>query len=87
MKIREVNRSVINLLRYLSDDGKVEITQHTHIKVTGILQGKKTVLTLCSSPSSPRYFPSIKSKIRRILESLNVDKEQINFIRKNFIHI
>ena len=87
MNVREVNRRVINLLKHLTDDREVEVRQRTHIKVSGLIQGKKTVLlTLSSSPTSTRYLPKVRSNLRRIVRTLDVDKETIKFIQKKFIH-
>lgn len=87
MNVHEVNRRVINLLKHLTDDRQVEIRQKTHIKVSGLIKGKKTVLlTLSSSPTSCRYLPKVRSNLRRIIKSLDVDKETIKLIQKKFIH-
>ena len=86
MNVREVNRRVINLLKHLTDDQEVEVRQRTHIKVSGLIQGKKTVLlTLSSSPTTSRYLQNVRSNLRRIVRTLDVDKETIKFIQKKFI--
>ena len=86
MNVNEVNRRVINLLKHLTDDHQVIVKQKSHIKVSGLIKGKKTVLlTLSSSPTSCRYYPTVRSNLRRIVKSLDVDKETIKFIQKKFI--
>ena len=86
MNVREVNRRVINLLKHLTDDREVEVRQRTHIKVSGLIQGKKTVLlTLSSSPTSSRYLQNVRSNLRRIVRTLDVDKQTIKLIQKKFI--
>ncbi len=87
MKVSQVNRSVINLLRYLSDDGELLIKKRPHIKVTGKFQGIKRVLTLCHSPMESYYEREIRSIVRRFIEPMNLDDKTLKKINKKFIQI
>ena len=87
MKVSQVNHSVINLLRYLSDDGELIIKKRPHIKITGNFQGKKRVVTLCHSPTERYYEHEIRSIIRRFIEPMDLDEKTIKKINKKFMQI
>ncbi len=84
MKVSQVNRSVINLLRYLSDDGELLINKRPHIKITGVFNGQKRVVTLCHSPMESYYEREIRSIIRRFIEPMDLDETTIKKINKKF---
>ena len=85
--VQKVNRKVIDLLRFLSDDGQIKVIQNSHIKVSGIFQGKKRSITLSSSPVSYYYEKNIRSLIRRFIQPLNLDQKTLEIIGKKFIHL
>ena len=77
MNPRRLNHKVIYLLKHLSDDNIISVRQTKHIKVSGMFGGKKEVITLSSSPSHSRYESIVRSRLRRLLESIGIDKELI----------
>ena len=84
MNIRKVNRSVINLLRYLSDDKKITINKRRHICVAGTYRGKKKTFTLCHSPMESYYEQEIRSMVRRFIEPMDLDPNTLKIIKKKF---
>ena len=84
MKVKKVNRSVINLLQYLSDDHNLIINKRNHICVSGVFKGKKKTFTLCHSPMESYYEREIRSMVRRFIEPLELDPETIKTIKKKF---
>ena len=80
MKNSEINRKVISLLKQISDDNQVWITQKKHIKVVGNYGGQERSFMLSSSPTNQRYLPSIRCCLKRFLASLPNDLGlKINF--------
>ena len=75
MKTKAVNRKVIALLREISDDKQVWTIQKSHIKVVGNYGGQERSFTLCSSPTNRNYLKSIRSSLKRFLQSLNIQKK------------
>ena len=86
MNPRRINLSVVNLMRFLSDDGFVKVTHRKHIKVVGNFAGRKKVITLLTTTSHYGYESQIRSQLRRLIEPLNVDKKTQHKINK-FIRI
>ena len=87
MNHRIINRSVVNLLRFLSDDGNLKVTQNKHIKVTGMFEGVEKVYTLSTSPSNIYYEKSQRSSLRRFIQSLNIEDSDHQKINKIYPHI
>ena len=82
MSSKSINREVVNLLKFLSDDGFVKVFNNKHIKVVGNFAGERKVFTLLSSPSEYYYEHQIKSQLRRLIGPLNVDKKTQRRINK-----
>ncbi len=83
MNHRRLNQRVINLLKGLTDENIISVQQNKHIKVCGVFDGKKRVFTLSSSPTKSRYERSMRSDLRRFLESIGIDKNQL----ENNLHL
>ena len=77
MNHRRLNQRVINLLKGLTDENIISVQQNKHIKVCGVFDGKRRVFTLSSSPTTVRYERSMRSNLRRFLESIGIDKNQL----------
>jgi len=75
MKNNAINRKVIALLKEVSDDNQVWITQRSHIKVVGNYGGQERTFMLSSSPTNRRYLPSVRSRLKRFLQSLDIQQE------------
>ena len=83
MNKNKLNHKVINLLKSLTDENIISVTQKKHIKVCGVFDGKRRVFTLSSSPTTVRYERSMRSNLRRFLESIGIDKNQL----ENNLHL
>ena len=86
MNPTKTNRSVVGLLRFLSDGNCVEVTQSKHTKVVGRFDGIRRVFVLSVSPSG-NYEGSIKSRLRRFISELNIDEDKRLIINKKYFQL
>ena len=72
MNCKKINKKVIDLLRELSDDNQIKITQNKHLKIKGKFGGTEKTLILFCSPSSC-YQRYLRSTLRRFLKDLHIE--------------
>lgn len=70
MNYRKINKKVIELLRGLSDNNSLQITQNKHLKIKGSFGGTQKTIVLFCSPSSC-YQKYLRSTLRRFLKDLD----------------
>ena len=72
MNSSKINKEIVKYLKDLSDNQRIVVYQHKHIKIEGVYGGVKRSLTLAISPSS-LYQRYVRSTLRRFIRTLDIE--------------